>query len=340
MTDSAVPGRDGRDEPEPGPRDVLTALPSPPPGTARRTVSIEVTPAPTWDRGLTIVATARDLLAGPDGAGRELEARELTVTLDTASRITALSGDLPDPVRDGLAGASAVRGFRAHLATLADAGLEPDSLASALLDDLPTVRLISGYAMMMERPRLFPASDRPSPMLGICTGWAPGATADGRIRAGTRLLGMVPSAPALASMTQAATDFHAEPPARPGSMRRRRILDLTPRGDTFEVFEYFRDSHLDAELREGSLHEYVVRASVSAGDPPLLTGIDAEPRALPFPECPLAAPRVADLVGTSTHEIVGAVKTRLSGTRGCTHLNDVLRFLRYVPALRTLVAAG
>ncbi|MCW2946675.1 MAG: hypothetical protein JWR24_3392 [Actinoallomurus sp.] len=340
MSGAAVPSRTGPPEPEPGPSDPLTSLPAPAPGTVRRTLSIEVAPEPTWDRGSVVVATARDLLVGSDGAGRELDTRRLTVTLDAASRMTALSGDVPGPVREDLAGTSTVGRFRARLATLADAGLDPGSLVSAVLDDLPTVRLITGYAMVMEQPQVSPPpSDRRSPMVGICAGWAPDATADRRIRAGTPLLAALPTAPAPASM-MAATDFHAEPPLRAGSMRRRRILDVTPRGDRLDVFEYFRDSHLDAALREGSLHEYVVRASVSADDALVLTEIGVEPRALPFPECPLGSRHVTDLLGTSLHEIDGAVRAGLSGTRGCTHLNDVLRFLRYVPVLRVLAAAG
>ena len=57
------------------------------------------------------------------------------------------------------------------------------------------------------------------------------------------------------------------------------------------------------------------------------------PHALPFGECPLAAPNAADLTGAPLRDITAAVKERLAGTRGCTHLNDTLRFLRYVPAL-------
>jgi hypothetical protein len=342
VPDSTVPIREDGHQPgpEPGPRDVLTSLPTPAPGTVRRTVSLEVTPEPSWDRGLVVAATARDLLVGPDGTGRVLNARGLTVTLDARSRITAVSGDLPTPVMDGLAGSSAVSGFRAHLATLAEAGLDPCSLESALLDDLPTVRLISGYASMMELRREFPHSAGRSPMLGVCAGWAPGASADRRVRSGTPLLTPLPPAPALASMTTDAVEFHAEPAARAGSMRRRRILDVVRHGDALGIFQYFRDSHLDPALREGSLHEYVVRATASAGDRLSLTGIDVEPRALPFPECPLALPHVPDLLGTSLHEITGTVRARLSGTRGCTHLNDVLRFLRYVPALCSLAPAG
>jgi hypothetical protein len=336
-----VPSRTGRPEPDPGPTDTLTSLPAPASGTVRRTLSIEVTPEPTWDTGSVVVATSRDLLVGSDGAARTLDTGALTLTLDAASRMTALSGDVPGALQEHLVGTSTVGRFRARLATLAGAGLDPGSLASAMLDDLPTVRLISGYALMMEQPQVFPPpSDRRSPMVGICAGWAPGATADRRVQAGTPLLAGLPAAPAPASMIAAATDFHPEPPARAGSMRRRRILDVTPRGDGLEVFQYFRDSYLDAALREGSLHEYVVRASVSADDAFVLTGIDVEPRALPFPDCPLGSRHVTDLLDTSLHEIDGTVRTGLSGTRGCTHLNDVLRFLRYVPVLRGLATAG
>jgi hypothetical protein len=305
----------------------------------RRTVSLAVTPDPTWDKGLVVEATARDLLVGPDGVGRVVDTCELTVVLDAHSRITDVSGALPVAIVAGLIGVPAASGFRARLAS---SGADPNSLTSALLDDLPTVRLISGYAVMMERrPQVFPQSDRrPSPMVDICTGWAADATADRRVRAGATLLATLPPAPALTAMTTDDTDFHREPAARPGSMRRRRILDVAPRGDTLEVFEYFRDSHVDPLLRESSLHEYVVRATTSADNRALLRTIDAEPRALPFPECPLASDNVTDLVGTSLAEVTMTVRNVLSGTRGCTHLNDVLRFLRYVPALHALAGPG
>jgi hypothetical protein len=231
-----------------------------------------------------------------------------------------------------LIGAAAMSGFRARLASLA--GLDPSSLESAVLDELPTVRLISGYAQLIELPAGatgMPGQPRGrSPIVGICAGWAPGATADLRVRAGAAVVTGTPPAPAITSMTPY---FHAEPAPRPRSMRRRRILDVTRRPGGYEVYGYFRDSHFNAELREGALHEYEVHARTAADDRYTLEHIDVVPHALPFGECPLAAPSAADLTGASLRDVPSTVRQRLAGTRSCTHLNDTLRFLRYVPAL-------
>jgi hypothetical protein len=352
---------------------MLTSLPDPAPGTVRRTVSLEISPDPDWSAGLRVTAFARDLFVaaghaagtsdgvpmpgGPmPGGSVVLRAVRMGVTIDTASRVTGIESELPAAVTDPLIGAAAVGGFRARLAALDE--LDPSSLESAVLDELPTVRLISGYARMIEltgadevaeaaeavggpgMTALRSLRDRRSPMAGICAGWAPGATADTRVRAGVPIMNGTPPAPALASMTPY---FHAESDPRPRSMRRRRILDVTARGSGYEVFEYYRDSHFDAGLREGALHEYEVHARVApdeeytaeehTAEGYTLERIDVVPHALPFGECPLAAPNAADLAGARLSGITGTVKERLTGTRSCTHLNDTLRFLRYVPAL-------
>jgi hypothetical protein len=316
---------------------MLTSLPGPAPGTVRRTLSLEVTPDSEWSAGLRITALGRDTLTSTTDNNELLRSVTMSVTIDAASRITGFQSDLPAAVTGRLTGAGAISGFRAKLADLDE--LDQSSLESAVLDELPTVRLISGYAQMIEliglaggrgTAELQPHRDRRSPPVGICAGWAPGATADTRARAGVPVVTGTPAAPALASMTP---HFHAEPDPRPRSMRRRRILDVTARGGGYEVYEYFRDSHFDAELREGALHEYEVHARAAADEGCTLERIDVVPHALPFGECPLAAPNAADLAGASLRVITGTVKERLSGTRSCTHLNDTLRFLRYVPAL-------
>jgi Protein of unknown function (DUF2889) len=315
----------------------LTSLPAPAPGTVRRTLSVEVTPGQDWNAGLRVSALGRDLLAGTGpGSARVLRATRMTVTIDAASRVTGIESTLPAAVTAPLSGASVTRGFRARLAGLG--GLDPASLEAAVLDELPTVRLISGYAVMIELlagpgtagTTGVPAGRRGSPQIGVCAGWAAGATADRRVRAGAPLVTGTPPATAITAMTP---DFHGEQPPQPRSMRRRRILDVARRPGGYAVFEYFRDSHFDAELREGALHEYEVHARAADDERVTLEHIDVVPHALPFGECPLAAPNAADLAGASLRDVTAPVRERLAGTRSCTHLNDTLRFLRYVPAL-------
>jgi hypothetical protein len=318
---------------------MCTALPAPVPGSIRRTLSLEVAPDPDWNAGLRVSALGRDLLAGTGpGSSRVIGTATMTITIDTASRVTRIESGLPGTVTAPLIGAAAMRGFRARLAGLT--GLDPASLESAVLDELPTVRLISGYARMIE---LSAGADgaaersarrgQQAPTVGVCAGWAPGATADRRFAAGASIVTGTPPAPSITSMTPY---FHAEPAPQPRSMRRRRILDVATRPDGPEVFAYFRDSHFDAGLREGALHEYEVHARAAADAGCTLKHLDVVPHALPFGECPLAAPSAADLARAPLSDVSATVKERLAGTRSCTHLNDTLRFLRYVPVLAEL----
>ena len=90
-----------------------------------------------------------------------------------------------------------------------------------------------------------------------------------------------PAAPAFAELLGGPAASFAEPPLRPRSMRRRRVLDLVPDGRDLEVYQYFRDSHVDAGGIEGSLHEYVMTARLRARDL-VVRAISVEPRALPL----------------------------------------------------------
>jgi hypothetical protein len=300
--------------------------------SVRRTSSLEVLPQTSWDQGLLVNGSASDTAADAAGLISELSASRLTLKLDSRSAVTEVRGDLAQPVVAGVIGKQAISGFRARLTELQADRLDQDSLSAALLDDLPTVRLISGYARMMESP--LPPGPRLAPSLSICRGWAPDGTAQARAGAGLELLDGVPTAPAFVDLLDATTDFHDESPLQPRSMRRRRILEVVPRNDTLEVYEYFRDSHIDADGVEGSLHEYVVTAVVNAADLVVMR-ISVEPLALPFAECPLAAGNAELLCGSSLSDINASVKSLLNGTMGCTHLNDVLRFLRFVGPLHS-----
>ena len=61
--------------------------------------------------------------------------------------------------------------------------------------------------------------------------------------------------------------------------------------------------------------------------------IHAEPRVLPFVECPSAADNVTRLVGSPIKDFRTSVLAMLNGTDCCTHLNDALRALAEVPVL-------
>jgi hypothetical protein len=64
-----------------------------------------------------------------------------------------------------------------------------------------------------------------------------------------------------------------------------------------------------------------------------LVEVRAEPRVLPYPECPSAAGNVEWMTGAAVRELRGEVLQRLRGIDCCTHLNDALRSLAEVPVL-------
>lgn len=295
--------------------------------------SLAIRPAGGWDEGVVVEAAAQDSAADP-GAGTVsvLGTASLTAAMDADSRLTSVSGDVPAAVAEGLAGLAPATGFRKELARLAGDGLDPRSLLAALLDDLPTVRLISGYGRLIETPPPAAGGRTRAPVLNVCRGWAADGTASRQAASGQSVITGTPPAPAFGELLAGEVGSMKEPALRPRSMRRRRILDVVPAGPDVEVFQYFRDSHVDREGAEGSLHEYVMTARLSAADL-VVRAISVEPRALPFPECPLAAPNAQLLVGMSTHDIDSSVRSTLGGTLGCTHLNDVLRFLRFAGSL-------
>jgi hypothetical protein len=94
----------------------------------------------------------------------------------------------------------------------------------------------------------------------------------------------------------------------------------------------FRDSCWVPGGDEVVLHEYeVVGTADAAGG--VVRSVQAIPRVLPYPECPLAAPNAPRLVGTTLHDLRTEVLSQLRSVDCCTHLNDGLRALAEVPVL-------
>jgi hypothetical protein len=274
---------------------------------------------------LVLDAAARDVVTAADGTGRVSGEVRLRTTVVPGRRVTAIEAEPADVDLAPLVGLTAASGWRA-----ATRQLVPDGLASPLgllLDEVPIAVLLSFYAALRAGNLGGTLSLRSSEhMRDLCAGWADGATPMRSLDAG----GPVPL-PALVAVpppTEAdplATE--ARPALAPGMLRRSRRVDVVP-GPVLQVEATFRDSWADPAGGEGILHEYVVTARV-APDGTLLE-VAAEPRVLPYTECPAAASSPARLVG---QHVANTAAAGLTGPSTCTHLSDLLRSLACVPGL-------
>lgn len=297
----------------------------------RRAITVDARPDGHWDQGALIDAWARDDTCDTRGRLRTRAAEHLAVRVDADGRLRRSADDGGDRLPDKLVGLDARHGFRsalaAHYAPCGSAG----ALQAALLDDLPGLRIVSGYARMLEHHaarRPFPAS---SALIGVCAGWREDGSA---ARAGTALPGLLVSRPVAEDRQDDRTWPVGPPPLRSG-MRRRRLLQVTP-GKNTEVYGYFRDTYCRPDGVEIVVHEYEMTATLT-GDPPVVADLSACPGALPFPECPAAAESALLLHGVPIEDIEPQVRRRLTGTLGCTHLNDLLRTLRLVEPMTALL---
>ena len=129
--------------------------------------------------------------------------------------------------------------------------------------------------------------------------------------------------------------WHEIGPLPTGAMRRRRLVELIE-GDPLDVYAMFRDTHVDSDGAETILHEYSVTATLDRETLELSRTV-AEPHVLPWTECPAAAASASRLDGHSVGELRRLVGREFRGTSTCTHLNDLLRSLADLSALRLLL---
>jgi hypothetical protein len=212
-----------------------------------------------------------------------------------------------------------------------------------LLDDLSGATLVAGFAFS-QWPELMPAdfTDRRREgvsrrrMESICTGFSPGSSAldsDSPDRAVHRIRDVEP-----VTNPDDVVGWHEVPDTAQMSMRRSRRIDVTV-SDVIEINAFFQDSCTVPAGGRIAVHEYQIAATAGL-DGELLT-LSADPRVLPFAECPLAVLNIDHLLGTQVSDLRKTVLERLKGTLGCTHLNDALRALAEVPVLiEPLIAAA
>ncbi len=317
-------------------REPLAALVPRAARSVRRTMHIDIGPRRGFSASLDMSGVARDLRTGPAGPDDVTVLAEASVAagFDTGRNLITLETTPPAPWTDDLIGARAGGGFRRHLDQVVP-GAEAGSLLRQVLDDMPAAALISGYAWLRLARReghdpgtLVPA-DLLARMSDLCSGW----------RQAARPWPVSKRPTACPSRTA-----RRRPPPNPtpgpgttsgpstgtGCAAGAVSTSAVDGAGNFSIWAMFRDTVGEEDGAEVVLHEYAVTAS-GAGD--RVGAVSAEPRVLPFPECPAAARAVGDLVGCDLSALSTSVPELLTGIRSCTHLNDLLRALGGVAAL-------
>jgi hypothetical protein len=122
-------------------------------------------------------------------------------------------------------------------------------------------------------------------------------------------------------------------------MRRARWIDVWREGDVIRIDAGFQDSATTPAGGRVAIHEYGLQATADAGSRALLT-VSADPRVLPFRECPAAVNNLPKILGAPLAALREEVLKQFPRTAGCTHLNDALRALAEVPALLARLEAA
>ncbi len=307
------------------------------PGSARRTSSIDIS----WPNGRAgaarMVGRARDIVTANAGGAAIVCAEDSVEALLSPDR--SILGIEALPARAALSRLVGERGGGGLRKVLEQVVPEERSNTTPLyliLDDISGASLVAGWAWSQWDPNWLENSRAALKGLdlekafrsreGICSGFSPGSSAfDLRTnRDGTPTCDLRnPEDP------QGWHEFTVQD-GKVGLRRARRIdVQLT---DVIVIDSAFQDSATTSAGGRAVVHEYRLRATADARSLRLLS-IDAEPRVLPFVECPGAAANAARLLGTPLPELRDKVLAELKGTAGCTHLNDALRALAEVPVL-------
>ena len=300
-----------------------------PPDTIRRVSVIDSR----WDSDdlVTFTGRALDTLTDEHGVARTVATTDLFADCNVERIVTVVRVNGTE--HPELTGSHIMKGFRPKLRA---SEIAEGTLAYMLLDDLPLAGLVAHYGLdrRLQREGTPYSSDDPenyTPQFDYCAGWAATGSLVESLRSGNGIIyNDLPPTPdrdldAAAGLAHLPVD----------SMRRRRRLDVHRVGDTLVVDAWFRDSYVDADDVEGSLHEYSVRAVVAADG--TLRELEPTPHSLPYTECPSAAAKAQRLVGEPVTTLRTHIPSVLRGVDHCTHLSDTMRGLADVPVIASVL---
>jgi hypothetical protein len=319
-----------------GVHEPTTANPARRPGSVRRTSSIDMTRAEGTLDPVHLEGRARDLLTADDGGVSVLGVASLSATIELVARVVRqVSVTPPCAGMSQLSGAPAMSGFRAAADKAAPELRASRDLRYTLLDDVPVATLISGHALSASGVLGEYTKSGYLPIADQCAGFTTGGLLMNSFEEGDPVVVTGPPAPDL----DRGNDHWAWHPMTPlpvhGMRRRRRIDVLAACDGLIEIDAMFRDTYVRADGVETIIHEYTLIAAVT--DTGLIVESQAEPRVLPWRECPGAVASASRITGMTLEELHFRVRQELSGTSTCTHLNDLLRSVADAAALLSRV---
>jgi hypothetical protein len=301
---------------------------------------------------LRVEGRARDLLTTEQSDPIVLAEDALSIGVAPDRTIEDIAADPPRPDLVQLVGATGGGRLRSVIDVAVPNERSTGSPLYLVLDDLAGATLIAPFAWSQSaddwqeraaaRLRAHASGDASAKVVsrhmeGICSGFRPGSSAlapDGTVRLGTRH--NVASVPPLVAPDDP-DGWHILAPHPQVAMRRARRIDVVRSTTELVVDAMFRDSCWRPDGVEVAVHEYGLDATIDL-QTGCITAVHAEPRVLPYPECPPAAENVERLVGVPARDLRTQVLERLRGTECCTHLNDALRSLAEVPVLASSLA--
>ncbi|HET8711943.1 MAG TPA: DUF2889 domain-containing protein [Spongiibacteraceae bacterium] len=317
------------------PRKSAGAAPLRVPGSVRRTSTIDISWPEGFNHNSRAVGRARDIFTPRSGGAPVVRAEDSFIAALSADRhIVSIESSPPRPALTQLIGARGGGHLRKILKEIIPEEFQHAAPLYLILDDISGASLVSAWAWSLWNPHWLEESKTTAElqktladMEGVCIGFAPGSSALS-LSTDNSLGTPVPD-------LRRADDpegWHAFT-AQEGNvgMRRARRIDLWI-DDVLVIDAAFQDSATTPAGGRAAIHEYRLRATADPKTMRVLS-IHAEPRILPFVECPSAVFNMSRLVGTTLMEFREKVLADLRGTHGCTHLNDALRALADVPML-------
>jgi len=288
------------------------------------------------DGGIQILGRGRDAWTDAAGAPPEVLAEQtLDVRLDPQRTIVELEAVPHQPALDTLLGQHAILGLRSRVAEALGTDADDGALLYQLADDLAGSTVITSWIWTRwpetREIQLEQSLERRQRMVGVCAGYAVGASSfDPRREEPAAVIVPIqhPDDP---------LGWHALPPAGTHEMRRARRIDLWDEAGELHVDAFFQDSATVPGGQREAVHEYALKARIDLASRSL-SAVEADPRVLPFVECPGVAASAQRLAGTPLARLRQRVLMQLRSAAGCTHLNDMLRALAPVAALAERVA--